>query len=250
MHALAALSAAAALGGSTLPGPELEPGQLSLPRQGLVGARPAGLVLRDLRGRVLGHLSGFRLVRLYGSTPRGEVAVARGGETFALGSRGLRPFALPRRDWPMSGRGCHPGPQPYVICGVPYARRRAASTVYLNGRKLVGPVGSYGGAPAFVGHWRSVERSPDGRTLLLQWSAECESPVAYFADADGSRLRPAGRDSGVESTAVGWARDGRAVIAFPKGVCGSGRSRSGTYFVHPTTGRASFVFPGFGSLWG
>jgi hypothetical protein len=60
-----ALLLAVALGGAALPGPELDPAQLSLPRQGLVGKHPGGIVLRDLRGRVLGHLSGFRVVDLY-----------------------------------------------------------------------------------------------------------------------------------------------------------------------------------------
>jgi len=243
VHILAAIAAAAALGAAALPGPDLDPGRLSLPRQGLVVARPGGLVLRDLRGQVLGHLRGFRVVPLYGSRPRGEVAVARGGLTFALGAHGLRRFALPRRDWPVSERGCHPGPRPYVICGVPYADRRAASAVYLDGRKLVG-------APGLVGHWVSVKRSPDGRTLLLQWSAECESPVAYLADADGRRLRLIARDAATESVALGWARDGRAVVSFPQGGCGGTYSRPGTYLVDPASRRATLVLPGVAELWG
>lgn len=243
MHILAAIAAATALGAATLPGPDLDPGRLSLPRQGLVAARPGGLVLRDLRGRVLGHLRGFRVVPLYGSRPRGEVAVARRGRSFALGAHGLRRFTLPRRDWPASERGCHPGPRPYVICGVPYADRRAASAVYLDGRRLVG-------APGSVGHWVSVKRSPDGRTLLLQWSAECESPVAYFADANGRRLRPVARDAATESVALGWAGDGRAVVSFPRGGCGGSHPQPGTYLVDPASRRATLVFPGVAELWG
>jgi hypothetical protein len=243
VHVLAALAAAGALGVAALPGPALDPAQLSLPRQGLVVAGAGGLVLRDLRGRVLGHLRGFRVVPLYGSRPRGEVAVARGGATFALGANGLRRFPLPRRDWPSSARGCHPGPRPYVICGVPYADRRSASTVYLRGRKLLGPAGR-------VGHWRSVVRSPDGRTLLLQWSAECESPVAYLADANGRRLRRVAGSATVESVALGWAGDGRAVVVFPRGVCGATHARPGTYLVEPSSRRLVWVFGGSGELWG
>jgi hypothetical protein len=188
-----ALLLAAGLGSAALPGPELDPAQLSLPRQGLVEKRPGGLVLRDLRGRVLGHVSGFRIVDLYGPAPRREVVVASGRRAFALGEHGLRRFVPPRPDWPSTRDGCHPGPAPYVICGGPYSPKRDPSVVFLNGRKLIGAVGRYGGAPTFVGHWRSVERSPDGRTLLLQWTAECEVPVAYFAQADGSRLRRVSR---------------------------------------------------------
>lgn len=250
MRTLAVSVAAVALAGAALPGRELDPRHLSLPDQGLAGSRPGGTVLRDLRGRVVGHLSGFHVVALYGRRPRREVAVAKGSRTFALGRHGLRPIARPRGDWSVTARGCHPAPAPYVICGGPYSPARDASVVYLHGRKLVGPVGRYGGAPYFIGHWRSVARSPDGRTLLLQWSAECEIPVAYFANADGSHLRPVAGNSTVESGAVGWARDGRAVIAFPKGVCGRGRARPGTYLVNPRTRRATLVFRGFGSLWG
>jgi hypothetical protein len=137
-----------------------------------------------------------------------------------------------------------------VICGGPYSPKRDASIVYLRGRKLVGPVGKYGGAPHFVGHWSSIERSPDRWTLLLQWTAECEIPVAYFANADGTNLRPVAREPAIESVALGWARDGRAVIAFPRGTCGSGRTPPGTYLVDQRMRRATLVFRGFGALWG
>jgi hypothetical protein len=250
MHALAMTVAAVALAGAALPGRELDPRHLSLPRQGLAGSRPGGIVLRDLRGRVVGHLSGFHVVSLYGRRPRREVVVAKGSRTFALGRRGLRPIARPRADWPTTARGCHPGPLPYVICGGPYSPKRDASVLYLHGRKLVGPVGRYGGAPYFIGHWRSAVPSPDGRTLLLQWSAECEIPVAYFANVDGSHLRPVAASSTVESGAVGWARDGRAVIAFPTSACARGRAQAGTYLVDPRTRRATLVFRGLGELWG
>jgi hypothetical protein len=84
-------------------------------------------------------------------------------------------------------------------------------------------------------------RSPDGRTLLLQWSAECEAPVAYLADADGRRLRTVARDPATESVALGWARDGRAVVAFPHGTCGGAGPRRGTYLVDVASRRASLV---------
>jgi hypothetical protein len=250
MRALAFAAVAVAAAAPALLDRELDPTRLSLPPQGFAVNRPAGVLLRDLRGTSIGLLSGYRVVDLYGPRPRGEVVVAKGKRTFALGRRGLRAIRRPRADWPRSGHGCHAGPLPYVICGSPYSRKRAASTVYLHGRKLVGPVGRYGGAPTFVGHWRSVERSPDRRTLLLQWSAECEVPVAYFANADGSHLHPVSGDSGVESGALGWARDGRAAVAFPKGACGGTRHVPGTYLVDPRTGRASLAFRGFGAFWG
>jgi hypothetical protein len=77
----------------------------------------------------------------------------------------------------------------------------------------------------------------------------CHPGPRPFADADGSNVRPVSRDPAIESGALGWARDGRAVIAFPKGVCGGGRSGPGTYLVHPSTRAAELVFRGFGALW-
>jgi hypothetical protein len=250
VRALGLILAAGVVGGAALPGRELDPAQLSLPRQGFVGKRVGGIVLRDLRGHVLGHLSGFRVVSLYGPGPTREVVVARGRRAFALGEHGLRRIVPPRPDWPSTRSGCHPGPAPYVICGGPYSPKRDASVVYLRGRKVLGPVGKYGGAPSFVGHWSSVERSPDGRTLLLQWTAECEVPVAYFANAEGSRLRPVGHDPSADTVALGWTATGDAVIAFPNGACGSSPTAPGTYRVDPRTRRATLVFGGFGALWG
>jgi hypothetical protein len=41
-----------------------------------------------------------------------------------------------------------------------------------------------------VGHWADAWLSPDGSTLLAQWSAECEIPIAFFVDAEGGSMRP------------------------------------------------------------
>lgn len=40
-----------------------------------------------------------------------------------------------------------------------------------------------------AGHWSGAFVSPDGRTLLLQWIAECEVPFALFVDASGGTPR-------------------------------------------------------------
>ena len=36
-----------------------------------------------------------------------------------------------------------------------------------------------------AGHWSGGYLSPDGRTLLAQWSAECEVPFAFFVSSRG-----------------------------------------------------------------
>jgi hypothetical protein len=50
--------------------------------------------------------------------------------------------------------------------------------------------------------------------------------------------------------ALGWTRDGRAVIAFPHGGCGGAAPRPGTYLVDVASRRATLVFAGVGELWG
>jgi hypothetical protein len=106
-------------------------------------------------------------------------------------------------------------------------------------RALVPPATRYGPRPD--GWWVSVFLSPDAKTLLLQWSGECESPSAWYAPASGGRPRPVAGDAAVESFALGWAPDGRAVVQFPQGMCGSGIHRPGIYLVDVHTGRKTYV---------
>jgi len=137
-----------------------------------------------------------------------------------------------------------PDPDPHVTCvdaardgadrlvvcpsGRQMARRVVRVTPSGERTVLVKPVG-------MVGHWRSVAVSPDGRTLLLQWSAECEVPVAYFAPAAGGKARPVHRRD-VESVAQGWTLEGLARIRFPKDICGAGHERPGVSLVDPDNG--------------
>jgi hypothetical protein len=100
------------------------------------------------------------------------------------------------------------------------------------------------------GYWVSAELSPDRRTLLLQWEGECETLTAFLARADGSRLRPAVGTRSTESQALGWTRDGRAVLHLPHAACGAGFPRPGVYLLEPATGRRTFVYAGAGLLWG
>jgi hypothetical protein len=70
-----------------------------------------------------------------------------------------------------------------------------------------------------VGHWAGVQLSPDGRSVLAQWSAECESPQAYLIDRRTRSMRRLGAVAD-ESLGLGWTRDRSAVVYFPSGVCG------------------------------
>jgi hypothetical protein len=86
-----------------------------------------------------------------------------------------------------------------------------------------------------VGHWAWAALSPDGSTLLAQWSAECEVPIAFFAPAAGGEPRVvSGEDDWAESPtsiALGWTTDGRAIVLFPDvSPCGS-VDRAGLYLI-------------------
>jgi hypothetical protein len=84
------------------------------------------------------------------------------------------------------------------------------------------------------GRWVNALPSPDGRTLLAQWTAECEIPIAYFVPVDTGKPRPvarAHRGGFVETVAVGWNDDGRAGVFFFGGICGAGDAKPGLYLV-------------------
>lgn len=88
---------------------------------------------------------------------------------------------------------------------------------------------------AKVGHWATAYLSPDGKTRLAQWSAECEVPIAFFVSARGGRPRVVSGENdwadAPESIAIGWTSDGRALVEFPRAGCGSGLERPGVYAV-------------------
>jgi hypothetical protein len=90
-----------------------------------------------------------------------------------------------------------------------------------------------------VGHWRWALPSPDGRWVLAQWSAECESPQAYLIPADGSLPRLLVD----ESTGVGWSPDGKAILRLRGGSCGEGSEQPGTYVVDPASGERTILRP-------
>jgi hypothetical protein len=106
-------------------------------------------------------------------------------------------------------------------------------------REIAGPAEGKSVQGTWSGHWRSIHPSPDGRTLLLTWSAECEVPTAYFLPAEGGELRPAAGK--VESVGLGWSKDGEAKVELLGGVCGHGTTKPGIYLVDPKTGKRKFV---------
>ena len=97
------------------------------------------------------------------------------------------------------------------------------------------------------GHCLDAWLSPDGRTLLAQWSGECEIPHAFVLPAGGGPLRPVTgeRDwrTSPESVALGWLADGRARVRLLEGLCGHGARRPGIYAIDPRTAEATLLDP-------
>jgi hypothetical protein len=109
----------------------------------------------------------------------------------------------------------------YAICGDRFVR---------DGEALA--IGKPPGAK--VGHWAKGYLSPDGKTLLAQWSAECEIPTAFFVPVRGGvPLAVTGERKWADappSVADGWTEDGRAIVEIWRGDCGL-PSHRGIYLI-------------------
>jgi len=77
-------------------------------------------------------------------------------------------------------------------------------------------------------HWSGGFVSPDGRTLLAQWTAECEVPFAFFAPAKGGKPRLVAGEQKIDdaspSVAHGWTRDSDAIVEVLSGCSERGAS--------------------------
>jgi hypothetical protein len=166
-------------------------------------------------------------------------------------STGRRALDLRTRRFVDVPRGCvvasRRAPNWILLCG-----RIASGTLLptsieelVGGRRrlIVGPPVRRGPGGRFPGHWVYAKVSPDTHRLLAQWSGECEVPTAFLVE--GRNVRPFGAGTyahAPESGALGWLRDGTAVIHFPVGACGGSLHTPGTYIV-PRSGRPRLVFP-------
>jgi hypothetical protein len=102
----------------------------------------------------------------------------------------------------------------YAICGNRFMR---------DGEALA--IGKPAGAKA--GHWAKAYLSPDGKTFLAEWSAECEIPTAFFVPVRGGVPRLVTGESdwtkAHPSQADGWSQDGSAIVEIWRGDCGMSR---------------------------
>jgi hypothetical protein len=85
-----------------------------------------------------------------------------------------------------------------------------------------------------LGRWRKVFVSPDGKTLLAEWSGACEVPTAYLIAADGGRPRAITNyaNGSATSFALGW-QGAKARVRLPEGE--GLKVKPGIYLVDPAT---------------
>jgi hypothetical protein len=85
------------------------------------------------------------------------------------------------------------------------------------------------------GHWRAGMLSPDGTTVLAQWSGECEVPRAFFIDTATGAASPVTGESdpfdAPNSIGLTWADDRTALVVLPEGACGPGTQPAGLYAI-------------------
>lgn len=149
-------------------------------------------------------------------------------------------------------RGCRVGARlgsvEYQLCGYPYLRSQHSSIVRANesGRRtLVGPAQRRPQPPTPAGSWQSITPSPDGRSLLAQWSGECETPTAYRIDIPSGRLTILGhgqKGEMVESHALGW-NGNEAIASLPHSVCISSTETPGIYAFNGAKQRLIYPLP-------
>jgi hypothetical protein len=132
----------------------------------------------------------------------------------------------------------------YTVCGYPL-QKRVPSTIWRSfGRsavELAGPIetAKQGHRPA--GFWvsRRLFPSPDGGTLLAQWSGPCGAQ-SYLVSIDTGNVRPVAPRAS-ESRALGWTVSGSARILVPRPVCGVSRLAPGIYAIDPATLRPTLL---------
>jgi hypothetical protein len=140
------------------------------------------------------------------------------------------------------------------VCGYPLDTTRNAeeSTIWLDsagGRvRITGParIVKAGNPPRrleYLGFWvpQRVFLSPDRRTVLGQWSGECEGQSTYLVAIGNGGPKSVFVS---ESRARGWTKDGRARVFLAEPGFGSERGyRPGLYLVEPKTMERVLVRP-------
>jgi hypothetical protein len=150
---------------------------------------------------------------------------------------------------PTCRRAARDGARVYRVCAFFGSGRRESFIMVATDsgrRRRVAGAPPSGRLTRAAGHWRDVWPSPDGTMLLAQWSGECETPTAFLITLDDGSMRVVThhRDwtRAPESEALGWRRDGVALVRLERGLCGTGASRPGVYAIDPAGG-STFLRP-------
>ena len=130
-------------------------------------------------------------------------------------------------------RKCTSVSRGYRACSTFFTTARHTAIYRRDGQrwcKVVGPV------PRRHGWWRRVLPSPDRRTLLAQWSGECEVQSTYLVSV--ADPRPRALFPQYASGALDWSSDGRARVTLAEPVYATRtkvKFHPGTYRVDPAT---------------
>ena len=177
----------------------------------------------------------------------GNISISADGRLVGVGRTGVDVTDMSRVTLPRGcGVGARDGSSWYLLCGDdgPWVDVMTGGAV----RVLAPRLGRF--RDGWAGWYTSVTPSPDGRSLLLQYSGECETPIAFEVSAAGGRPRPVvggAWQRAPESLGVGWTRAGAALVQLLPPACGASRS-PGLWAFH---GRAARRIAGVGTtVWG
>lgn len=210
-----------------------------LPASGISVADDGKLVLFDYAGTELARTTTPAAVELQSSNDRVLAAVRPGPSIDVLPAD--RSEVPPGCQAASTGGGVR-----VALCGGEEQQPQRIESVTPAGDQRViaePPDGSNG-----LGHWRTAIPSPDGRWILATWSGECESLTAFLIPSRGGEPATtidgrAGLADAVESSGVGWAADGRAIVELGTGVCGAAADEPGVHLLDPADLETERVIP-------
>jgi hypothetical protein len=156
----------------------------------------------------------------------GDLTISADRRLIGVGRTGLDVTDLSRVTLPRGcGVGARDGSSWYLLCdddNGPWVDVMTGGAA-----RLLAPRLGHGFRDGWDGLYQSVTPSPDGRSLLLQYSGECETPIAFEVSAAGGRPRPVvggAWQHAPESIGMGWTRAGAALVQLLPPACGASRT--------------------------
>jgi len=198
-------------------------------------------------GADAGLAGGYRLIyhhrrRWSVLEPDGRAVWQATGDATISADGGLVSIGREARDLTDGGRvalpahcaaGARDGARWYLLCSDrngPWVSRLQGGSV-----RVLAPRLGRGFRDGWVGSYERAMLSPDRERLLLQYSGECEEPIAFVVSTRGGRPQPVtGGDwqTAPESIALGWTRSGAALVQLLEPACGPAR-HPGLYVFGP-----------------